>query len=78
MLDLKKQIQVDPKGIVLNKLPRFYQPAPDFKRNPLNDFLANSKQQKHILDYLSKVNSISLLFAATSEPILYNERSQAK
>ncbi|MGM0598874.1 MAG: hypothetical protein ACQETH_03545 [Candidatus Rifleibacteriota bacterium] len=82
LLPIAKQImketiaELEPgsEKIILNKLPRFYQPPPDFNKNLLRDFFNNPQNANELSDYLRRTNRISLLFQQISQPVLINER----
>jgi hypothetical protein len=72
---LKKQSK---SSIKLNNLPRFYQPPPSLTPNPFTDFFMNPKDKKKLAAYLSKKNTIFLLFPTLCQPVLINERNSGQ
>ncbi|MEW6708763.1 MAG: hypothetical protein AB1403_02985 [Candidatus Riflebacteria bacterium] len=75
-LPIARQIILDtrqkfPKTeLLLNRLPRFFMYPPDFLENELRRFFRAPQQIELLKDYLEQVPAISLLFPATSEPVL--------
>jgi hypothetical protein len=75
LLDIKEEITTNENEIVLNYLPRFYQPPPNLIKNPLKNFFANPDQTESLLNYIKHANLMSLLFSGVAAPVLYNERN---
>ncbi len=59
--------------IRLNRLPRFYQPPLVLSPNPFFEFFANPNNKSKLAAYLSKKNTIFLLFPTAGDAILINE-----
>jgi hypothetical protein len=62
--------------IIINKLPRFYLPAPDFKQNLLRKFFYNPHKTSRLTEYLKQINRTSLLFKEVSKPVFVIERKK--